>query len=97
MQNPGKIMPRRAAIDDAVERIRDGTIAGFVYDPKAAALLRDHRLSEAVFDDDVEPRGVENAPTNDCIVECHLRSYHTTPHHVAGGRYKPKSSRKRSI
>jgi hypothetical protein len=28
------------AIDDAVERIRDGTITGYVYDPKAAALLR---------------------------------------------------------
>jgi hypothetical protein len=27
------------AIDDAVERIRDGTITGYVYDPKAAALV----------------------------------------------------------
>jgi hypothetical protein len=29
-------------IDDAVERIRDGTITGCVYDPRAAALVR-HR------------------------------------------------------
>jgi hypothetical protein len=28
------------AIDDAVERIRDGTITGYVYDPEAAALVR---------------------------------------------------------
>jgi Meiotically Up-regulated Gene 113 (MUG113) protein len=28
------------AIDDAVERIKDGTITGYVYDPKAAALVR---------------------------------------------------------
>jgi hypothetical protein len=28
------------AIDNAVERIRDGTITGYMYDPKAAALVR---------------------------------------------------------
>jgi hypothetical protein len=28
------------AIDDAVERIKDGAITGYVYDPKAAALVR---------------------------------------------------------
>jgi hypothetical protein len=28
------------AIDDAVERIRDGTIIGCVYDPRAAALVQ---------------------------------------------------------
>ena len=29
------------AIDDAVERIRDGSVTGYVYDPKAAALRLD--------------------------------------------------------
>jgi hypothetical protein len=28
------------AIDDAVERIRDGTITAYVYDPKSAALVQ---------------------------------------------------------
>ena len=31
------------AIDDAVERIKDSTITGYVYDPKAAALVRHDR------------------------------------------------------
>lgn len=30
----------RFVIDEAVERIKDGTITGYVYDPKAAALVR---------------------------------------------------------
>ena len=29
-----------AAIDDAVEKIRDGTIAGYIYDPQEARLKR---------------------------------------------------------
>jgi hypothetical protein len=27
-------------VSEAVERIKDGTITGYVYDPKAAALVR---------------------------------------------------------
>ena len=30
-------------IDEAVERIKDGTITGYIYDPKAAALVNTHQ------------------------------------------------------
>jgi hypothetical protein len=32
------------AIDEAVERIKDGTIAGYFYDPKAAKLTKANSL-----------------------------------------------------
>jgi hypothetical protein len=34
------------AIDDAVERIRDGTITGYMYDPKAAALVHADKVRD---------------------------------------------------
>lgn len=41
----------RFVIDQVIDKIRDGTITGYVYDPKAAALARSDALSAAVAHD----------------------------------------------
>jgi hypothetical protein len=39
-------------VDEAVERIKDGTITGYAYDPKAAALVRVGRTGSSTRRDD---------------------------------------------